>query len=125
MMSLSDTFAFTIADSDNGTTRRLKAFRGKYCSRMEFEDKENKNGTRYVKGVFKLRQARTTQEVRTLMGQSRLYLKAKAYPTSTCVPTSITVPEVGEDNPLTVWWKTRPSLTSVLGSTLRSVMKWS
>lgn len=131
---LTDRFQFTIADSNDGTTRRLKAFRRKYCLGMEYEDKENVSGRRYVKGNFKLRTKMTTTEVRTILGFTKLYLKGErpAAASSASVPSGrrqehhaipVVVVIDNDENPLLSWLKTRPSVGSVVGSLLRSVMR--
>jgi hypothetical protein len=109
----------------------LKAFRRKYCLGMEYEDKENVSGRRYVKGNFKLRTKMTATEVRTLLGFTKLYLKGEreraAPPARRQEEVHHTIPVVvvidNDENPLLSWLKTRPSVGSVAGSLLRSVMR--
>jgi hypothetical protein len=83
---------------------------------MEYEDKENARGQRYVKGNFKLKTMKSATDVRRLLGFSKLYLKGQG------TPRMRKAPDHGE-NPLTTWLKTRPSVGSVVAALLRTVMK--
>lgn len=119
-MDLYDVFTFTVADSDNDTTRRLRLFRRKYCLRMEYEDKENSRGNRFVQGSFRLRNPMTMVEIRRLLGFPRLFLKAIGRET---IPVEVVVVSPVDVNPLTQWMRLRPSISSVVGHFLRTAIK--
>jgi hypothetical protein len=87
-----------------------------------------------VKGNFKLRTKMTTTEVRTILGFTKLYLKGERPASVPPVPPPpvrrqehhaipVVVVIDNDENPLLSWLKIRPSVGSVVGSLLRSVMR--
>lgn len=112
-------FEFAIGNSNDETLRRVKSFRRAHCCKMEFVDKEGKTGTRYTKGVFRLRTPQTIREVRKELGVPSFFLKPIQIELVAAAP----APTEEDKNPLMAWLATRPTVKEVLGHAIRTVIK--